>query len=105
MALVEGLRGEFADHDVYLHLLLGLVSASRRLERLLPDVPPSPPAEPQAALSADEEGRVLALLGLISVRRTLMGMLEARSAQSGASRAPEVDTAPAAPGETLALLR
>jgi hypothetical protein len=89
MALLEELRGDFTEHDVFLHLLLGLVSVSRRLERVLP---PEPTRVPQAAtpapLTEEEERRVMLLLGLVSARRTLLGTLEPLRAASRASTSP-----------------
>jgi hypothetical protein len=76
MALLEEMRGGFAEHDVFLHLLLGLLSVSRRLERVLPREPVRGPEEPAPGLTQEEERRVLLLLGLVSVRRTLLGTLE-----------------------------
>lgn len=76
MALLEELRAEFADHDTVLHLLLGLVSLSRRLEPLLPEPAPAAPTEAPSSRAEEDERRVLLLLGLVSVRRTLMDTLE-----------------------------
>lgn len=83
MALLEELRAEFSDHDTVLHLLLGLVSLSRRLEQVLPEPPVEAPAAPPAP-TPEEERRVLLLLGLVSVRRTVMGTLEPLRAASAA---------------------
>ncbi len=77
MALLEELRTDFSDHDTVLHLLLGLVSLSRRMDRLLPAGPPvEAPCAPPVPLPEEEERRVLLLLGLVSLRRTVMGTLE-----------------------------
>jgi hypothetical protein len=76
MALLEGLRGGFDEHDAFLHLLLGLVSLSRRLERLLPPPPEGAPARSAEAPQEEDERVVLLLLGLLSVRRTVMGTLK-----------------------------
>ena len=75
MALLEGMRGDFDEHDAFLHLLLGLVSLSHRFERLLPPPPEDPPVPPAQAPREEEERLVLLLLGLVSVRRTVMGTL------------------------------
>jgi hypothetical protein len=82
MALLEGLRGDFDEHDAFLHLLLGLVSLSHRSERLLPRPPEGAPIPPTVALDGEEEKRVLLLLGLVSLRRTWMGALEPLRAAS-----------------------
>lgn len=96
MALLEP-RAGFSDHDTVLHLLLGLVSVSRRLERLLPAGPPADaPGAPPATPSEEEERRVLLLLGLVSVRRTVMGTLEPLRASS----AP-IQPEPSEPGAGL----
>ena len=76
MALLEEVRGGFTEHDVFLHLLLGLVSLSRRLEPVLPREPAHLPRGACPPLTEEEERRVLVLLGLLSVRRTLLGTLE-----------------------------
>ncbi|PTL79663.1 hypothetical protein [Vitiosangium sp. GDMCC 1.1324] len=75
MALLEELRGDFDEHDAFLHLLLGLVSLSERFERLLPSSR-SIPGEGSAAPAGEDERLVLLLLGLISVHRSLVGALE-----------------------------
>lgn len=76
MALLEEMRGGFAEHDVFLHLLLGLLSVSRRLEPVVPREPVRGPEGTAPGLTEEEERRVLLLLGLVSVRRTLLGTLE-----------------------------
>lgn len=102
MSLVEAPRAEFSDHDTVLHLLLGLVSVSRRLERLLPEGPSTDgrDAPPAPLTEEEEERRVLLLLGLVSVRRTVMGTLEPLRAAS----AP-VPPEPPGPGAALPSLR
>jgi len=92
MARLEELRAGFADHDTVLHLLLGLVSLSRRLEPLLPPPPSGAPAEAPTPLAEADERGVLLLLGLVSGRRTLLNTLEPlRAAAEAPSRteAPE----------------
>ncbi|HEX8821060.1 MAG TPA: hypothetical protein VF794_14120 [Archangium sp.] len=76
MALLEGLRGDFDEHDAFLHLLLGLVSLSRRFEPLLPPPADGAPVPPAEAPHEGDERLVSLLLGLVSVRRTVMGTLE-----------------------------
>ncbi|HEX8440878.1 hypothetical protein [Archangium sp.] len=105
MALLEELRADFADHDTVLHLLLGLLSVSRRLEPLLPEAPPGVPAQAPGALAEADERRVLLLLGLVSVRRTLMNTLEPLRAAAGAPERTEAPTAPAALPSLRELLR
>jgi hypothetical protein len=86
MALLEELRGEFAEHDTFLHLLLGLIALAHRLDPLLPEVPGPPPREPPSpAPDEDEQRAVLLLLGLVSLRRTLRGALEPLRPASSAS--------------------
>lgn len=95
MGLVEGLREEFADHDVFLDLMLGLVSVVRRSERWLPEAPPAAPPEAERGLEGEAEQRVMLLLGWISMRQTLMKSLEPVHASHVRAGSPE---APAAPG-------
>jgi hypothetical protein len=77
MPLLDSTRDEFTERNVPLHLLLGLMSLARRLDGLLarrrPAVEdarlgyPGPP--PQHPL-------VYLILGLVSVRRTLLAELD-----------------------------
>lgn len=105
MALLEELRGEFTEHDVFLHLLLGLVSASRRLEQVLPREPLGVPAETSPQASETEERRVLLLLGLLSVRRTLLGTLEPLRRPGRSASSEEASGQRAAPPSLRELLR
>ena len=77
MALLETLRHDFAEHDVFLHLLLGLVSLSRSHDAALPSPSVGPVESPPESDLGPEDRPVLLLLGLLSVRRTLMQGLEA----------------------------
>jgi hypothetical protein len=95
--VLDSVRDEFADGNVPLHLVLGLISLARRLDASLPappevraevDAAPSPPAPP-----APSEAFLYLVLGLVSLRRTLARELdpiraahEARRAGSSASR-------------------
>lgn len=89
MALLDSLRDASADRNVPLHLLLGLVSLARRLDPLL-GAPgsPGPPEPPPSAPAPDARGDALIylLLGVISLRRTLLAELdplrEARPAEA-----------------------
>ncbi|MFE8596123.1 hypothetical protein [Archangium violaceum] len=101
MVSLEELRADFADHDTVLHLLLGLVSWSRRLECLLPEPPHAAPTEAPTPLAEADERRVLVLLGLVSLRRTVMNTLEPLKA---AAEAPARTEAPA-PEASLPSLR
>ncbi|WP_309896641.1 hypothetical protein [Archangium sp.] len=105
MALLEELRAGFSDHDTVLHLLLGLVSLSRRLEPLLPEPPPGAPAQAPTPLAEADERRVLLLLGLVSVRRTLMNTLEPLRAAADAPATTEAPEPAAEPPSLRELLR
>ncbi|ADO75699.1 uncharacterized protein STAUR_7944 [Stigmatella aurantiaca DW4/3-1] len=88
-----------------LHLLLGLVSASRRLEaQMLPASLSAPQQVPAAPLDATQERQVLVLLGVLSMRRTVMGLLEPlrQTREAAPSRPAEP---PAEPLNLRALLR
>jgi hypothetical protein len=106
MALLETPRAVFSDHDTVLHLLLGLVSGARRLETVLPELPATPPTQSLSPLDAETERRVLLLLGLISVRRTVLDTLEPqwRAARSAPPREAPSASAEDVPGPR-ALLR
>jgi len=95
MALLEEPRAEFSEHDTVLHLLLGLVSVSRRLERLLPAPPSQVPGEPPVMLPSADERQVLLLLGVVSLRRTLMSALTPlRDSAEAAGQPSPPDAAP-----------
>lgn len=73
MALLDELRFEFAEHNVFLHLLLGLVSLGQRLESWLPAKSSgAAPAASDPEATRDDERPLLLLLGLISLHETLM---------------------------------
>lgn len=80
MASQDDARHDYADENLPVFLLLGLVSALRRLEPLLPQVEPLPAAPPPAASTVPPgppgTGRLLHLvLGLIAFRQHLRAML------------------------------
>jgi hypothetical protein len=104
MTRLEGMRAEFSNHDAFLQLLLGLVSLSRRFERHLPEAPQGLPVMP-SALAEEEERKVLLLLGLISVQRTLKARLEPMRAPTPALALTDPPSPPAYPQELLELLR
>ncbi len=69
MASLDDVRDDYADENLPVFLLLGLVSALRRLEPLLPPVE-EPPLDAHA--TEPGSGRFLYLvLGLIAFRRAL----------------------------------
>lgn len=80
MPLLDSVRDEFAEHNVPLHLLLGLISFARRMDAHLPGSPGEGPPAPQAPPAAAEAPRgdpfLHLLLGLVSLRRTLLSELE-----------------------------
>lgn len=94
MALLDSIGDEFAEHNVPLHLLLGLISLARRMDPHLPAPPaaePAPPAPseapPPAPEAAGADPLVHLALGLISLRRTLLADLEPlRAAHAQACR-------------------
>lgn len=77
MASLDDVRDDYADENLPVFLLLGLVSALRRLEPLLPPVEEPPPGAPgHAHATAPGSGRLLYLvLGLVAFRRSLMASL------------------------------
>jgi hypothetical protein len=103
MSLLDEHGRDFVDRNPLTPLLLGMISLLRRLDRVLPEAPgvasdmtapevtaaevaPAPPSPPEDRL-------LLMVLGLISVRRTLLGALAPlRAASDGAS-------SPTAPSE------
>jgi hypothetical protein len=98
MSLLDEPGSDFADRNPLLPLLLGMLSLSQRFNRLLPE-PPAPAPTPAPPLPAPEEDRLLLMiLGLVSVRRTFLGALEAsRSSGEAAPPVPVAPDAPAAP--------
>jgi hypothetical protein len=91
--LLDSVRDEFADRNVFLHLLLGLVALARRLDALLPGPGDSPaagaeaPPPPEGGAPADPFLDLV--LGLVSLRRTVATELGASpSAHAGAEPAP-----------------
>lgn len=105
MALVDSLREGYVEHNVPLHLLLGLISLARRMDAHLPPSPEGAPAAhaageaPPLAQPVPEtpggDPLLHVLLGLISLRRTLLSELEPlREAHEAAQARP----GPEAPG-------
>ncbi|WP_437968045.1 hypothetical protein WMF04_01530 [Sorangium sp. So ce260] len=106
MALLDSLRDASTEGNVPLHLLLGLVSLARRLDPLVgapgspeppgaprspeppraPEPPPSAAATGSATTGARGDALIHLLLGVISLRRTLLAELaplrEARPAEA-----------------------
>jgi hypothetical protein len=78
MASLDEVRDDYCDENLPVLLLLGLVSALRRLDPLLPP-PGAPPACPEPEVGRDvdvREGRFLYLvLGLIAFRGHLHSVL------------------------------
>ncbi len=109
MTLLDSVRDEFAEHNVPLHLLLGLLSLARRMDAHLPSSPAGPPAPlmareapPPEPDAAGADPLLHLLLGLISLRRTLLSELEPlRAAHEQARRDREApglgSPAPGAP--------
>jgi hypothetical protein len=77
MASLDDVRDDYADENLPVFLLLGLVSALRRLEPLLPPVDEPPPGSPGPAHTpAPGSGRfVYLVLGLVAFRRNLVASL------------------------------
>jgi hypothetical protein len=73
---------DFDGRNVFLHLALGLVSASRRLDRILARHARRPPEGPRSPPTREDELLVDFALGLISFRDN------ARSTLASARRAP-----------------
>jgi hypothetical protein len=93
MASLDDVRDDYADENLPVFLLLGLVSALRRLEPLLPPEEKPPLDAPgHAHAPAPGSGRFLYLvLGLIAFRRDLEAHLPppCEAAASGGSAGEE----------------
>lgn len=125
MPLLDSVRDEFADRNVLLHLLLGAVSLGRRLDVFLPPRPSSgaegepksheeadrsagvpldaPPATGSGGASsaeprAPDDPLLYLVLGLISLRRTIMVELDPIRAEHAGARGagPRADKASSA---------
>ncbi|RKG77976.1 hypothetical protein D7W79_14070 [Corallococcus exercitus] len=91
MPLLDEPWSDFADRNPVLPLLLGMLSLSQRVNRLLPEAP-----TPASSLPAPEEDRLLLMvLGLVSARSTFLIAMEASRAPGEAAPPPPV--APDAP--------
>jgi hypothetical protein len=91
MALLDSSRDEFADRNVLLHLVLGLVSYARRVGALVP-LPAPVEAPPEGAGSAPPDAALSFLLGVIAVRATLMRELDPLRAERDQRRATTPET-------------
>jgi hypothetical protein len=101
MSLLDEHGRDFVDRNPLTPLLLGMISLSRQLDRVLPEAPgvapgvapevtapevaPAPPSPPEDRL-------LWMVLGLISVRRTLLGTLAPLRAASDGASAPTTPT-------------
>jgi hypothetical protein len=98
MPLLDEPWSDFADRNPLLPLLLGMLSMSQRLDRLLPEAPASDPATAHLPPTPEEDRLLLMVLGLVSVRRTFLGLLESSRSPGDAARpepgAPAVSAAP-----------
>jgi len=75
MALLDSSRDEFADRNVLLHLVLGLVSYARRIETLAPP-PARVEARPEETETSPPDAALSFLLGVVAVRASLMRELD-----------------------------
>ena len=95
MAPLHSARGAFGEQNLPLQLLLGLLSGTERVARLLPA------DASDAAPAAQSPDRFTALLlGMVSFRRSLLVVLESARAERAAP-----DAAASAPGPLRDLLR
>lgn len=94
MALIDSVREGYAEHNVPLHLLLGLISLSRRMDVYLP---PPPAGAPPVSEAPGGDPVLHALLGLISLRRTLLSAVEPIRQAHEAAQARPGPLAPAPP--------
>ncbi len=91
--MIDDLREDFTDHDVFLHLVLGLLSATGRVTRLLPT--PAEEAAPSGAAGPPRDERFLhLLLGIVSVRTRLLQALEPEAAAAAAAPRSEREPEP-----------
>jgi|HubBroStandDraft_6_1064221.scaffolds.fasta_scaffold889275_1 hypothetical protein len=95
MPLLDSTRDEFTERNVPLHLLLGLVSLGRRLDGLLAR------RRPEVQDEGREHPLVYLILGLLSVRRTLLAELGPLLA----AHRPRVPSPPQPPPPLRDLLR
>ena len=102
MASLDDVRDDYADENLPVFLLLGLVSALRRLEPLLPPVEEPPPVSPGHAYgTVPGSGRFLYLvLGLVAFRHQLLATLPPPRAAAVPGDAPR-GTPPGTGGPSL----
>lgn len=105
MTVLEQLRHDFATHDSFLHVLLGLVSLASRSEQELPQAPPTRPTPSAEPPMAPEDRPVLLVLGLVSVRRTLMRTLEPHRKREAPPPPESLDSPAGEPPRLRDLLR
>ena len=83
MTRVNHLLEDFSDHNLLLQMLLGLLSETERIERLLP----RPAAAGRRADRMVDDSFVAALLGIVSLRAQLVNVvgpsLDARRKRAG----------------------
>jgi hypothetical protein len=112
MALLDSARHDFARENPVLNLAAGALSLARKLDRFLPEAPRPAPSEAGAlgavpsSIEAPGEGAFLfAVLGVIALRRRLLGLLAeleaARSAARNGAGAPRPQRRPPAPDGLL----
>ena len=104
MRLVDERRAVFDDHNLFRLAVLGLVSASRRLDRLLAAHGHSPDGPASLVPEAVEDDPLLcAVLGLIAFRDRVLLHLGSALRGSPLARpvAAEASAAPPAPRELL----
>lgn len=95
MASLDEVREDYCDENLPVFLLLGLVSALRRLEPLLPPPGTPPPCpEPAAGGPPGKERLVYLALGLVAFRGHLLSAI-----------APVLDDRPGTRAETPASAR
>jgi MYXO-CTERM domain-containing protein len=103
MALLDSARHDFARENPVLNLAAGALSLARKLDRFLPEAPePSP-----SSIAAPPGGGafLFAVLGVIALRRRLLGLLTeleaARDAARNGAGAPRPERRPPAPDGLL----
>lgn len=83
MSRLHSTQDRFAEQNPPLQLLLGLLSATGRVERMLPT-----PTAGDASPTEEPDRFVALLLGVVAFRRGLLALLESACAEPSAPEVP-----------------